>query len=182
MTRQLQYLAIKTTPESEQKVIGLLEKTWKEMVPNIPFTYSFLEDNYNDLYNNESLTRQVFSLLSLLAIIVASLGLFGLASFITENRRKEVGIRKVMGASVERIIFLLSSKFSVWIGISFILAAPAAWWVMKNWLRNFEYQKEMSWWIYLTAGSLALIIALLTISTITWKAASRNPIESLRYE
>ncbi len=175
-------MAIKFTPGNNKEVIDLLENTWAEMVPGLPFNYSFLKDRYNNLYNNESITRKIFSLLCLLAIIVASLGLFGLASFITENRRKEVGIRKVMGASVERIILLLTSQFSIWVGISFIIAAPVSWIVMKRWLQNFTYQQDLRWWIFLVSGGLALIIALVTISTITWKAATRNPIESLRYE
>lgn len=182
MTRPLNNLAVKIVPGSEKKVVEKLEKAWKDMVPELVFNYSYLENNYNNLYNNEALTRKVFSLLSLLALIVASLGLFGLASFLTENRRKEVGIRKVMGASVERIILLLTSKFSIWIGVSFLVAAPTAWFAMKNWLQGFEYRQDLSGWIFAFAGGIALVIALLSISTITWRAASRNPIESLRYE
>ncbi len=182
MDRPLQSLAVKINRGNNKRIIQLLEKTWNDIVPEMPFSYSFLDDNYNSLYNNESLTKKVFYLLSLLAIIVASLGLFGLASFITENRRKEVGIRKVMGASVEKIILILSSQFSLWVGVSFIIAAPVAWFVMNQWLQNFVYKQELSWWIFIIAGGLALFISLLTISTITWKAATRNPIESMRYE
>jgi len=182
VTRPLVALGIRTSSGSNQKAIKILETAWEKLVPEMPFVYSYLEDRYTKLYNNENLTRKIFSVLSLLAIIVASLGLFGLASFIAENRRKEVGIRKVMGASVRRIIILLTTKFSVWIGIAFIIAAPTAWWVMTQWLQGFVYKQDLSIWIFLVAGGLALIIALITISTITWKAATRNPIECLRYE
>ncbi len=175
-------LAIETNSPDLQTVVKKLESHWLSMRPDLPFNYSFLEDQYNSLYNNENLTRKVFGLLCLLAIIVASLGLFGLASFLTEQKRKEIGIRKVMGASVERIILILSGRFSRWIFLAFLIEAPLSWWVMKNWLQNFEYRQDLSIGIFLLAGCLALILALLTVSSITWRAARRNPIEGLRYE
>ena len=180
--RPAQYFAIKLKPGNMNQAIQKINQTWVSMVPNLPFSYTFLEDNYNSLYANENLTRRVFSLLCLLAILVASLGLFGLASFITEQRRKEVGIRKVMGAPIDRIILLLTSNFSRWVGVAFVIAAPSAWFIMNKWLQNFEYRMDLAIWIFVASGALALIIALLTISTITWRAATRNPVECLRYE
>lgn len=180
--RPLRYLAVKTSPGTGQTVVKHLSDLWNEQHPELVFNYSYLESNYNSLYNNETLTSKIFLLLSVLSILVAAMGLLGLASFIAENRRKEIGIRKVMGASVERIILLLTGRFTVWVFISFVIASPVAWFVLKNWLQGFVYRQELSWWIFPAAGCAALFIALVTISTITWRAASRNPVESLRYE
>jgi len=178
----LRKLAVKTSNSDVQTLTNKLENHYLSLAPQLPFTWSFYSDNYNGLYNNENLTRKVFGLLCILAILVASLGLFGLVSFITEQKRKEIGIRKVMGASVERIIIMLNARFTKWVGLAFLIAAPLAWYVMRSWLQNFEYRQELSIWIFLFSGLAAVLLALLTVSTITWRAASRNPIEGLHYE
>ena len=125
---------------------------------------------------------KIFSYFSLLAIIISCLGLIGLSSFMIERRTKEIGIRKVNGAKSNEIFFLLSKEYFIWVLISIIIAAPIAWFSMDQWLQNFAYRINISLWIFLLAGFLALLIALLTVSWQSYKAASKNPVEALRYE
>ena len=119
---------------------------------------------------------------SLLAIVIAMLGIFGLSTFATERRAKEIGIRKVHGAKLTEILAMLNKDFIKWVGIAFIVATPLSWYLMNNWLQNFAYKTSLSWWVFALSGILALIIALLTVSWQSWKAAVRNPVEALRYE
>ena len=180
--RPLRYLAIKTEPGREQDILTELQTHWTRTFPDMPFQYSFLENKYNNLYNNEVLTGKVFRWLTLLSALVAALGLVGLASFIVENRRKAIGIRKILGASVSQVLILLNRSLSWWVLIGFGLASPLAWLVLRNWLQNFVYRQDLVWWIFPAAGLAALLLALITISSITWRAATRNPVDSLRYE
>lgn len=125
---------------------------------------------------------KIFISFSFLAIIVALLGLYGLAEFITKERTKEIGVRKTNGARSIEILAALNKDFSIWVIISLIIACPAAWFIMSKWLENFAYKTEISWWIFAFAGAIALVIALITVSWQSWRAASRNPVEALRYE
>ena len=147
-----------------------------------PFEYYFMDDVFNDLYKAEERLAKILASFTILAIVIACLGLFGLISFMAVQRTKEIGIRKTLGASVQSIVRLLSGDFLMLVIIAFILASPAAWYFMNQWLQDFAYRIQIDWWIFLLAGTIAVIIALLTISTQAVKAAIANPVKALRSE
>lgn len=165
-----------------QTGIAHVEKVWKEFLPQRPFEYSFLTDQYKDLYEGEQKQSQLFVVFSGLAIFIASLGLFGLATFNTLQRIKEIGIRKVLGASIPNILRLLSTEIVILILIANIIAWPVAWYFMNQWLDGFAYRVNMNFGIYLLAAIIAIGIALVTVSTQTIKAAMMNPANTLRNE
>jgi putative ABC transport system permease protein len=159
-----------------------IESKWKAMANGVPFTYTFMDDDFNRLYQSEKQTGQLFISFAVFAILIACLGLLGLVTYAAEQRTKEIGIRKVLGASVGGIVGLLSKDFTLLIGIAAIIAFPVAWWAMYKWLQTFAYRTGISWWIFLVAGVAALAIALLTVSIQTIRAAVANPVKSLRSE
>ena len=163
-------------------LVKKIESLWKEMNPGMPFQYAFLDDSFNEMYKSEQRVGKIALIFSTLAILIACLGLFGLATFISEQRTKEIGIRKVLGASVEGIVRLLSKDFLKLVGISFVIAAPLSWWIMNSWLKDFAYRIPLEWWIIGLAGFIALLIALTTVSFQAIKAAIANPVSSLRSE
>ncbi|HWH61891.1 MAG TPA: FtsX-like permease family protein, partial [Ginsengibacter sp.] len=140
------------------------------------------DEKFNEQYKNDQLFGKVFSIFSGFAIFIACLGLLGLSLFSTMQRTKEIGVRKVLGASVINIVTLLSKDFIKLVMIAFVIASPLAWWIMHNWLQDFAYRINISWWIFLGAGVLAIVIALATISFQAIKAAIANPVKSLRTE
>ena len=176
------YISVRITTENVNDTINFVGNTWNEFAPGKPFEYSFLDTDYDNLYVNEHQTRTLFSIFSFLAIFIACLGLFGLASFIADRKSKEIGIRKILGASVPRIVRKLNQSFVRWVLIANLIAWPAAWYIMSKWLENFAYRIHLSWWMFASAAVLAILIALLTVSFQTIKAALRNPVDSLRYE
>jgi putative ABC transport system permease protein len=161
-----------------------LENTWNEVIPGgYPFEYGFVDEEVDRMYRSEERLGKLLKYFTILAIIIACLGLFGLASFMTEQRTREIGIRKVMGARGSTIIFLLLKEFSLLVIIACILACPGAWYIMKIFfLQNFEYRTNMAWWIFLVSSGFALLISILTVSYQAARAALTNPAESLRYE
>ncbi len=175
-------ISIKLNSDDIQETVTHIENTWKEFVPGSPFEYSFLDQDFDNLYANESQTKKTFTIFSILSIFIACLGLFGLASFIAERRTKEIGIRKVMGASVSSIINILNRGFVKWVAIASLIASPIAWYAMENWLQNFAYRIELSVWMFVFAAGLALVIALIIVSFQTVRAALKNPVDSLQYE
>jgi len=134
------------------------------------------------MYEKEEKQAYAIQLFSFLAIIISCFGLIGMASFTTTRKTKEIGIRKVNGANIAEILLLLNKDFVKWVAIAFVIATPIAWYAMHKWLQSFAYKTELSWWIFALAGLLALGIALLTVSFQSWRAATRNPVEALRYE
>ncbi len=162
--------------------IQTLESFWKERVPHRPFEYKFLDEEYTSMYANEQRTAQIFSLFSGLAIFLACLGLFALAAFTTMQRTKEIGIRKVLGASVPEIIVLLSKEFLILVSIAIIIAIPIAWYTGSKWLQDFAFRIQISWWMLLSAAVIAIIIAIFSVSLQALKAANANPVNSLRTE
>jgi putative ABC transport system permease protein len=176
------YISVRLNTENISGTIKHIESRWKEFAPQMPFEYSFLDQDYDNLYMNERQTRKLFSIFSFLAIFIACLGLFGLASFIADKKTKEIGIRKVLGASVTRIVKNLNKSFLKWVLIANLIAWPIAWFAMNRWLENFAYRIGLSWWMFVLAAVLAVFIALLTVSFQTVKAALKNPIDSIRYE
>ena len=163
-------------------LISLIEAKWKAMAPGMPFSYRFLDDSFNEMYNAETRIGKIALIFSILAIFIACLGLFGLATFIAEQRTKEIGIRKVLGASVNGVVRLLSNDFLKLVVIAFIIAAPLSWWAMHHWLQDFAYRTDISWWIFVLAGAITLFIALATVSFQAVRAAIANPVKSLRTE
>jgi putative ABC transport system permease protein len=162
-----------------------LELAWKEINPEIPFDYSYMDETIDRFYEFEDKIGKIFIYFTLFAMFIAGLGLYGLASFISEQRTKEIGIRKAMGSSVGKISFILSRDFARPVLLSNLLAWPLAWFTMKRWLQNFEYQTDISWkiaWIFILAGFVALVLALITVNIQTIRAASSNPVNALRYE
>ena len=159
-----------------------LEKRWKVLNPGAPFSYYFLDERLDKLYAGEQRTAQLFGLFAGLSIVIACLGLFGLAAFATEQRAKEIGIRKVLGASVQQVLVLVAKEFLLLIGLSFLLAAPFTWWVMHVWLRDFAYRAPVAAWIFVLAGGVTALIALVTVSSRAMRAALANPVEALRSE
>jgi len=168
--------------ENAAALISFLENEWKEFAPDQPFAYSFLEQRFGAMYKTEQRVGDIFSIFSGLAIFTACLGLFGLASFTAEQRTKEIGVRKVLGATVGSVTTLLSKDFVKLVLIANLIAWPLAYFVMNRWLQDFAYRIEIGWWVFALAGGLALLIALLTVSTQAIKAALANPVEALRYE
>ncbi|MGD9347036.1 MAG: ABC transporter permease [Candidatus Aminicenantes bacterium] len=181
-TRVESFISVRLNTANISETIGRIENAWKTFAPQTPFQYSFLDKDYENLYINERQTRQLFSVFSFLAIFIACLGLFGLASFIADQKTKEIGIRKVLGASVVKIVKNLNGSFLKWVLIANLMAWPIAWFAMNRWLENFAYRIGLSWWMFVLAAVLAVIISLITVSFQTVKAALKNPIESLRYE
>ena len=152
------------------------------MVPDQPFRYFFLKDNFNALHKAEQRTGKIFGVFSLLAIFIASLGLLGLASFMAEQRTKEIGIRKVLGASEKQIVRLFSKEFILWGLIANLMAWPVAYWVMKSWLQNFAYRVTLPYWPFFAAAVIAFFFAILTVSVQTLQAAWKNPVSAISYE
>jgi putative ABC transport system permease protein len=175
-------LFVKITGEDITGTLNFLRKVWKERVPYRPFEYNFLDEDYNALYKVEARTSQLFGVFSTTAILLACLGLFALAAFTTVQRTKEIGIRKVLGASVFNIAGLLSVDFLKLIIIAELFAFPLAWWCMRRWLMDFAYRINISIWIFVSAGLLSILIAMLTISFQAFRAALTNPVKSLKSE
>lgn len=165
-----------------REVMNQIEKEWKAIMQDVPFEYTFLDEAFGDMYTFESRLGQVFAIFAGLAIIIACLGLFALSAFTAEQRTKEIGIRKVLGASVSSIVVLLSKEFGKLIVIAFILAAPLSWFAVDLWLRDYTYKVEIGIFVYLFAGLAAFIAAWLTMSYQSIKAARSNPVQSLRSE
>jgi putative ABC transport system permease protein len=175
-------LYVKMKPDHILATVEFINKTFKSFDPGLPIDFHFLDDDFNNLYRTEQRMSKIFSYFSLLAVLISCLGLIGLSLFMTELRTKEVGIRKVNGAKSLEIFSLLSREYILWVIISILIACPVAWYSMHLWLESFAYKTALSWWIFALAGLLALGIALLTVSWQSWKAATRNPVEALRYE
>lgn len=180
--RMPQKLFVKVAGSDLQAALKHLEASWKSRVPHRPFEYHFLDDDYESLYKSEQRMAGIFSSFSTLAILLACLGLFGLTAFAVVQRTKEIGIRKILGANIPSIISLLSKDFLLLVLIAIVVASPLAWYAANNWLQDFAYRIRIEWWVFVTAGALALGIALLTISFQAVKAALANPVDSLRTE
>jgi putative ABC transport system permease protein len=176
------YMALLVQPGNATEVISSVNRLWEQFNKETPFEYAFLNEAFNAQYKSEDRLARIIGLFTTLAIAVACLGLFGLILFTAEQRKKEIGIRKVNGAKTSEIMLLLNFSYIRWIVISFIIACPIAWYAMHKWLENFAYKTELSWWVFAVAGLVALGIAMLTVSWQSWRAATRNPVESLRYE
>lgn len=175
-------LLVKLAGNNLPATLQTLETSWRSIIPDRPFEYSFMDEEFNQLYAAETRTGRIFSVFAFLSIFLACLGLFGLSAYTTAQRTKEIGVRKVLGASVLSLVGLLSKDFLKLVFIAIVVASPLAWYVMNRWLNDFAYRTSISWWVFALAGTLAVGIALLTVSFQSIKAALMNPVKSLRSE
>lgn len=175
------YFSVRIKHEASMDVLGLLERSIKKNSP-YPFDYQFLDDHFNQLYSSEMRLGEIFGFFTIVSILIAAMGLFGLAAFLSSQRTKEIGIRKVLGASVQSIVLLMSRDFLMLVMIAFVMAIPAGWYLSNQWLQDFAYRINIEWWIFAMAGALALLIAKLSIGYQSLKASLANPVDSLRSE
>ena len=176
------YYSLKLSTTNISHTIELVRQKWNRYFPNDPFSYFFLDDSFNEQYKADIRFGKVFGLFATLAIIIACFGLLGLSAYNVLQRTKEIGIRKVLGASVQSLLVLLSKEFLLLVMISLVVAIPLSWWVMNNWLQDFAYRIHINGWVFALAGILAIVIALVTVSIQALKAAISNPVKSLRTE
>jgi putative ABC transport system permease protein len=175
-------MSVKINGRQAKPAIAFIETAWKKVFPEYPFDYLFLDDHYKELYRTDEQVSQIVAIMGGLAILISCLGLYGLASFSAERRTKEIGIRKILGASVKDVVFLLSKQFIGLVLIGNLIAWPLAWWALHRWIQGYAYRVAISWWVFVLAGMATLLIALGTVSLLTIKAATENPVKSLRTE
>lgn len=176
-----EYLSVRVSGDIQQN-LKIIEQTWGKFANGQILDYVFFDEDFGRLYKAEVRTRRIVSIFSALAIIIACLGLLALAAFVAEQRTKEIGIRKVVGARIGEILLSLNRNFIKWVAIAFVIATPITYYTMNNWLENFAYKTTLSWWVFALAGVAALFVTMITVTWISWKAATRNPVEALRYE
>lgn len=176
------WLFIKTQTSDYQQLLSGLERQWKATVNNVPFDYRFVDKEVVKLYDEEKRLGQISVVFTILAILISCLGLFGLVSFVAEQKKKEIGIRKVLGASINSVVQLLTKDFIKLVGIAFLIASPIAYYLMQGWLEDFTYRIDIEWWVFALAGGFALLITVLTVSFQSVKSALANPVKSLRTE
>jgi ABC-type antimicrobial peptide transport system permease subunit len=164
------------------KTLAAIEAAWKTAYPEGVFAYKFLDEQIDSFYKAEEKLFTLFKVFSGLAMFISCLGLWGLATFAAQSRTKEIGIRKVMGASINAIVLLLSKEFLVLVSVALLIATPLSWYGIQQWLQNYAYRTEITWWVFGIAGFVVVIIALVTVSSQAIKAAMANPVESLRSE
>ena len=179
---QPSYMVLQAKTDNYKSLLSDIGAVWKKTVVGVPFEYSFLDEKIQRLYLEEATLRKISNSFTVLAILISCLGLFGLAMFTAQQRTKEIGVRKVLGASVTGIVSMLSKDFLKLVFISIIIASPIAWWAMHNWLEDFAYKIDIGWWVFVLAGAVALLIALFTVSFQAIKAAIANPVKALRTE
>ncbi|HEY2726388.1 MAG TPA: FtsX-like permease family protein, partial [Parafilimonas sp.] len=175
-------ISLRINASNIPSVIEQIKNKWKTMAPEQPFDYVFMDEQFNNLYTIEQQTGKIFITFAILAIAIACLGLFGLITYATEQRSKEIGIRKVLGATVTNVVTMISADLLKLVFIASLIAFPIAWFAMNKWLQSFAYRVSIGAWIFIAAGLLAVIIALATISFQAIKAAIANPVKSLRTE
>ena len=173
---------VKITPGNISETLNYIRDTYKKHRDDREFSYRFFDDLLNEKYQAETRLKNITIAFAFLAIIISVLGILGMAIFSIDRRTKEIGIRKVAGAKTSEILILLNKEFITWVVVAFLVASPVAWYAMHKWLQNFIYKTELSWWIFVLAGIMAFGIALLTVNWQSWRAATRNPVEALRYE
>jgi putative ABC transport system permease protein len=177
-----QYAAIKLSVKDHAAAQQKIRKIWQTVYPENVFEYHYLDEQIDNFYHKEDLLNKLINTTAAIAIIISCLGLLGLISFFTIQRTKEIGIRKVLGANITTIVYLLSKDFLKLVLFSIVIAAPIAWYLMNQWLQDFAYRISISWWVFVLAGITSILIALVTVSYQTLKAAFANPVDSLKME
>jgi len=181
-SRRMGYIFLKVSSNNMQKTIRKIEEMHNKINGEYPFEYHFLDETYDQLYKGEERQGKIFGFFSFLAIFISCLGLFGLSSFMIAQHTREIGIRKANGAMVTGLMLFFIKYYVKWVLVSFLIAAPVSYYFLNAWLKNFAYKTSLSWWIFAIAGLIAFLIALVTVSWQSWRAANRNPMETLRYE
>ncbi len=176
------WLFLKTKTDNYGQLLGSLEQQWKATVENVPFDYRFVDKEVEKLYDEEKRLGQISVVFTILAILISCLGLFGLVSYVAEQKKKEIGIRKVLGASIGSVVQLLTRDFVILVGVAFLIASPIAYYFMERWLEGFTYKIDIQWWVFILAGGFALVITFLTVGFQSLKSALANPVKSLRTE
>lgn len=179
---EYRFMCFKVSPHDIDETLGFIRTIWKRYAPEFPFEFRFLDEALDRLYGSERRSADLMRLFSILAILISCLGLLGMVSFMLQNRTKEIGIRKVLGASIPSIFVKLTKEFVKWVAVANIIAWPAAYFLMHKWLQNYPYRTAIHWWIYILSGSLAMFIAVAVIALQVFKAAHANPVDALRYE
>ncbi len=175
-------MSVRAKAGNTPQVISLLKKLWQDTEPKTTVSYFFAIDKLNEYYKEYVQTNKIIAWFSALAIILSCMGLFALSSYALTRKTKEIGIRRVNGAKIYEVMVMLNTDFIKWIVIAFAIATPVAWFSLHKWLENFATRTTLSWWIFALAGIIALGIAIITVSWQSWRAATRNPVEALRYE
>jgi putative ABC transport system permease protein len=176
------YLTIRLHPDKEEASVEFMKAQWMKLFPDIPFTFEDIEEKYKAAYGEEQKLVRIIGIFSLLAMLLSLLGMLALSALECEQRTKEIGIRRVNGASVPAILVMLNTGFIKWVLLAFILACPFAWYFMQKWLENFAYKTELCWWVFAAAGAVAVAVSVLTVSVQSFRVVMRNPLEALRYE
>ncbi|MXV51478.1 FtsX-like permease family protein [Pedobacter sp. HMF7647] len=176
------YFAVRISGNHTREALAAVETVWKKNLPEVPLEYSFLDEQFSELYTEDTRTSHLTLIFACIAIVISSLGVFSLVAFEVEHRTKEIGIRKILGAPIKGIVSMLSADFVKLVFISILVASPIAWWVMNKWIQNFVYRIPINWWMFAIAGVIAMLITLITISFQAIKAAMANPVKSLRTE
>lgn len=182
MKRGYNQAGIKLVTADIPSAIKSIEVLWNQTFPDFVFEYQFLDAKIDNFYKEENKLSQIYKIFASIAIFLSCLGLYGLASFMAVQRIREVGIRKVLGATSTSIVYLFSREFLILIGIAFLIASPIAWYFMNKWLQDYVYRIDISWWLFAAGGLLSIIIALITVSSKALQAALANPVSSLRSE
>ena len=175
-------IMVRISPHNISGSLQNIERAWRKFLPDSPFDYTFLDESFNQLYQDDQRTSTLIFAFALIAVLISSLGLFGLAAFTAEQKNKEIGIRKVLGASILSVTSLLSKDFLKLVCLAVLIGTPVSWLAMNKWIENFAYRIDISWWMFAAAGILTGLIALITVSLETMKAALANPVKSLRTE
>jgi putative ABC transport system permease protein len=173
---------IRIAPGSESESLNYIRDTYMKNRDHREFSYTFFDDLLKEKYAPETRLKNITIAFALLAILISAMGILGMSVFSIDRRTKEIGVRRVAGARSTEILVLLNKEYLIWVLVAFTIASPAAWYLMQRWMQNFVYKTEFSWWIFLLAGTIAFLIALGTVSWQSWRAATRNPVEALRYE
>lgn len=173
---------IRIDPNKKEEAIAVLKKEWERIMPDIPLQYEFVTDSYHKVYKNEHTQMKVLMLFAVISILLSTIGIYSMVSFNLKMKTKEIGIRKVNGATISEIVIMFNKDFVKWFTLAFLLAIPISYFAMQKWLENFAYKTSLSWWIFAMAGLIALLITLITVSLQSYWAARKNPVEALRYE
>jgi putative ABC transport system permease protein len=181
-TNTSRFLSVSVRSDNLPEIIKSIKSNWENFNKEVPFEYFFLDQSFNAQYKSEDRLAKVIGVFTVFAILIACIGLLGLVSYAASQKQKEIGIRKVNGAKISEVLTMLNKDFVKWVVIAFVVAVPVSYYTMNKWLEGFAYRTTLSWWIFALAGALALGIALLTVSWQSWRAATRNPVEALRYE
>jgi len=176
------FMLVRYQQKNFENILSQIRATVTNTFPDKPFNYHFLNDELHEQYKSENTVMRLVNFFSVLCILVALLGLIGITLIMLDNRVKEIGIRKVNGAKISEILILLDKDIIKWVGLAFIFAVPISYYAMQNWLQNFAYKTEISWWIFALSGGLAFILTAFIVTLQSWKTATKNPVEALRYE